>query len=152
MISVRVFKSLVIGISLFFMLTSCSHFQNLASQNQTPVGCENSVIYKNIPNPKLIGVVNIIVVNEGVIAYPKAKPFIKTGVESLLKALEDDSLTYVDFLTMVSDNVKWVNKYFGNRLVTYTEILSIFDSPLPIDSCDRDLIKAHLLKIKNLVN
>ena len=147
----RFIKSLSICLSMMFILSGCSYFQDLASQNQIPVGCENSVIYKNLPSPKLVSVVNIIVVNEGVIAFPKAKPFIKTGVDSLLKALEDDSLTYVDFLTMVSDNVKWVNKYFGNRLVTYTELLSIFDSPLPIDVCDRNMIKAHLYKIKNLV-
>lgn len=68
------------------------------------------------------------------------------AIRGLLTALADDQVTYVELAQVAAQNVKWVNSYFGNRLLVYSELLCLFDQPIPIDKCDRELIQIHLNK------
>lgn len=134
---------LVILLIVSMMLCSC------ASTGQTtspPPGCESSLIYAKVPAPKLLGAGALIATSELSNRYPEAKKYMFGAIRNLLAAMKDEQITYVELAQAAVQNVTWVNKYFGNRLMVYSEVLSVFDQPIPIDPCDRELIEAHLNK------
>lgn len=116
-----------------------------------PTGCEQSIIYDHLPAPKIAGGVILIAVSELARSQPKAQPYILGAIDAVLQLLEDDRLTYVELASAAVQQVSWVNEYFGNRLLVYSEILSAFDRPIPLYPCDRDLIRAHLKKQRVLL-
>ena len=133
-------------LGLCFCLQACSMADILTSAAQRPAGCEQSIIYDHLPAPQLSGAVILIAVSELARSQPKVQPYILGAIDAVLKLLEDDQLTYVELASATVQQVAWVNQYFGNRFLAYSEILSAFDRPIPLYACDRDLIRAHLTK------
>lgn len=142
---------MIIAVALCLFLQACSTMGILTSATQRPPGCEQSIIYDHLPAPKLSGAVILIAVSELARSQPKAQPYILGAIDAVLKLLEDDQLTYVELASAAMQQVSWVNEYFGNRLLVYSEILSAFDQPVPLYACDRDLIRAHLTKQRVLL-
>lgn len=121
-------------------ITSCS-----TTPTTRPAGCENSIIYKVTGDqPSLASAISTIVITEALIAKPEAAPYVRGAIENLLGLLEDDQVTYIEFATAATQNIKWVNQYFGQRLAVYTPLLSAFDKQIPISQCDTDLIRKDL--------
>lgn len=143
-------KLLLFAIALCILLQACGSVNGLGTAAR-PAGCEQSLIYDHLPAPKLSGAVILIAVSELARSQPKAQPYILGAIDAILKILEDDQLTYVELASAAMQQVAWVNEYFGNRLLIYSEILSAFDQPVQLSACDRDLIKAHLIKQRVMV-
>lgn len=139
------------AVLLCLLLQACGMTGMLTSATQRPAGCEQSLIYDHLPAPKLSGTVILIAVSELARSQPKAQPYLLGAIDAILKLLEDDQLTYVELASASVQQVAWVNEYFGNRLLVYSEILSAFDQPIPLYPCDRDLIQAHLTKQRVLL-
>ena len=142
---------MLLTLALCLVLQACSTSGMLTSATQRTAGCEQSIIYDHLPAPKLSGAVILIAVSELARSQPKAQPYILGAIDTILKLLEDDQLTYVELASAAVQQVAWVNEYFGNRLLIYSEILSAFDQPIPLYPCDRDLIRAHLTKQRVLL-
>lgn len=139
----RPFLLMIILTVLSMMLCSCA---STGQATTPPPGCESSLIYAKIPAPKLAGAGALIATSELSNRYPEAKKYMLGAFMRVLHALGDDRITYLELAQLALQNVKWVNENFGNRLMVYSEILSVFDQPIPIDHCDRELIEAHLNK------
>lgn len=145
-------KSFCLFAVLFcLLLQACGMTGMLMSATQRPAGCEQSIIYDHLPAPKLSGAVILIAVSELAHSQPKAQPYLLGAIDAILKLLEDDQLTYVELASAAVQQVAWVNEYFGNRLLIYSEILSAFDQPVQLSACDRELIKSHLTKQRVLL-
>lgn len=133
-------------VAMCALLQACSTAQILTAANQRPAGCEKSVIYDHVPAPKLTGGVILITVSELAKTYPSARPYLMGAIDAILDVLKDDKVTYAELAMRAAQQLKWVNSYFGIRLLAYSDLIAIFDQPIPIYACDRDLIKAHLTK------
>ena len=132
---------------LCFLLQACASTpMNALVSDARPAGCEQSLIYDHVPAPKIASGVLIIAVSELVRARPEARPYLVGAFDRLLSALEDNELTYVELATIAADQISWVNQYFGDRLLIYSALLGVFDRPIPLYPCDRDLIRKHLQK------
>lgn len=142
---------MILALTLCLILPACSTVGLLTSATQRPAGCEQSIIYDHLPAPRLSGAVILIAVSELARSQPKAQPYLLGAIDAVLKLLDDDQLTYVELASAAVQQVSWVNEYFGNRLLIYSEILSAFDRPIPLYPCDRDLIRAHLTKQRVLI-
>lgn len=141
---VAAFWAVVVVFLVFFwsaVLSGCAGTQT----RQIPAGCEGSMIYAKT-NPEALNAVGLISVSELTRFYPSARPFLVGACEDLRDMLEDSRITYVELAQAAVQRVAWVNSNFGARLLVYTELLSMFDKPVPLDPCDADLIRAHLGK------
>lgn len=111
-----------------------------------PIGCEKSLVYK-IPNADALGSAGIVALTIGTQFKPDAKPYICNFANIVLQALKDDKLTYLDFATMITDHVKWINSYFGSSVLVFQAMFATFDKPVPLDPCDVSYLKRNMLAL-----
>jgi hypothetical protein len=111
-----------------------------------PSGCEKSVIYSRFACPmdqnsssKLVEYSHLTLRS-----FQGAKRHVHGLLLRILAILNDDQATYLDVAQLVIQNIKWINTYYGYRLVSYSEILFRFDQPKSLDVCDRELIKSQI--------
>lgn len=136
------------------LISGCAGWKTKVSEFNKPTrpaGCEQSLFYDYMPAPQLEGTVELIGISILVKNYPASKPFILKFATSMLKSLDDDQLTYLDFVTIANDNVKWINKYFGAPLVQFQPFMVPFDRPIPIYQCDRDILKKRFTELAAIV-
>jgi len=131
---------LLLAFAVCTLIFGCATVQT----KTVPTGCEDSVIYKNVPTPELVGVGLVIAMSEAARQYPQAKPYIINILSALTNMLSQDKPTYAGFALKAAENIAWVNDNFGARLVLLQPIIYYFDSPLPISACDLALIRNHL--------
>jgi hypothetical protein len=132
------FKNLSSILIVLFLVAGC------ATTPTIPAGCGKSVIYKSVPNADLIGTLGVVAIAEGMAVKPEAKVFICGMSTSMMTALTDEKLTYLDFATILTDNVKWLNTYFGQRILIYKALFIEFDKPIAISPCDHDYLMRNL--------
>lgn len=121
------------------MVTGCA---TLPSGNQIPPGCENSVVYKNVPYADLMGGVMTVagletykfaVVNKGL----DPAPFV-AAVENISIALDNPSLTYPGFVVALAQTNEQVMAYGGLELVFLATLVdSMYKTDMVMDACDR---------------
>lgn len=152
-IELRSFRGHSFALHAALLVLLCMVMQGCASapmnalvSDTRPAGCEQSLIYDHVPAPRLAGGVLIIAVSELVRARPEARPYLVGAFDRLLSALGDNELTYIELATIAAEQISWVNQYFGDRLLIYSDLLGVFDRPIPLYPCDRDLIRKHLQK------
>lgn len=144
-------KAFVLGLVLMFCTTitmiGCSSTgTNLSSltTNTIPTGCENSLIYKTIPNVKAVDAI-LQIANLEAIKYDAWKVEEAKGVvQAMLDLLNQENLTYSSFIQYAVANVKWLNENVATESVIVINYIDELNKPLPIDHCDIELLKTHL--------
>jgi len=133
----------------FFTCSSCIALVD--QMTERPAGCEQSIIYDRLPAPKVSGAVLLIAVNEAAHAKPEVVMYILGSIDSILEVLQDDQVTYVELAMQAAQQISWINTYFGNRVLVYSELIAAFDRPVPLYPCDRMLIRNHLKKQRDML-
>ena len=138
-----------IWICLLFALTACSF-----RQVEPPVGCEESVIYKELAGGRevcsIITIAHAVALTED--AY-KAQDALEV-VESLERMLDvygglPTSVTYSQFIAEAIRHVRGLNqKYKALLMIITQEVEYAFQLEIPINQCDRDLIRGCLKRVK----
>ena len=127
------------AIFAFTMATGCA---TLDQGQQVPPGCENSVVYKNVPYADLMGG---IVTIAGLETYKYAvvqqgldpAPFIE-AIENITIALDNPSLTYPGFVAAIAQTNEQVMKYAGLEIMFLASLVdSMNNQNLAMDACDR---------------
>ena len=132
---------MILIISLIFFISGCAQFKSfVASVNFVPSGCEDSVIYANVPAPKITAGILYI----SVLELSKTNQGFKNWILKILDHAEElannKNITYIQFSTSVLSEIKNINKYWGSEIIIVTQTLDYFDKPITIGQCDRDLI------------
>lgn len=121
------------------MVTGCA---TLTSQ-QIPTGCENSVVYNNVPYADLMGGVMSVA---GLETYKYAvlkqgldpEPFI-AAVENITVMLDNPSLTYPGFVAALAQMNEQVMRYAGIEIVFLASLVnSMNQQNMVMDTCDRE--------------
>lgn len=128
----------------FVIIVICLTLIGCATPGTFPKGCENSVIYQTVPQADLVGVFGVVAIAEGLALKPEARPLMCSMTKSMMDVLDKQQITYLDFATILTDNVKWLNTYFGARILIYKQLFIAFDQPVNIDKCDLDYLKRNL--------
>jgi len=114
-----------------------------------PAGCEQSVIYKVATRmhttPQMIGALFQI----GSIELIKSKPTVASQLVQFLNeldvALEDDTLTYLELVVLIQVRVRNLQTQYGHEImILLTTFMNQLSQPIPLDQCDRSMIRKHI--------
>lgn len=138
----------------FILVVLCALFMCSCASRQIvpPAGCENSILYSQLGNQLLevdaiLKVANVVAIKEDV--YTRAQAL--NAIDNLILVLNSNP-SYLDFGMMVWEMVEDVNQTTRIEVLLVSEyLLESFNSPIPIDPCDKDLIVLHLEKQKRLI-
>lgn len=131
---------IAILIATMFILAGCAGYQKLvANLNTPPAGCEDSLVYKFIPQPSITMLLSSIpyehlINNDGYLKWARS---INTLAVDLLK---NDTTTYRGFAVAILAESTMANQWWGSTLVSVADILSNFittGGDKPITACDR---------------
>ncbi|GEM_PF-5549392 len=136
---------LAILVCLVISLPSCKTTQQAVSP---PAGCEESILYKNLQAARVVDAALVIGISVAATNHPETKPYLEKAVDALSEMLDDNQVTYVEFLEAAVTNVKWLNSYCGTALLAVSPVMAEFDRPIPINACDTRLLKEHLAREK----
>jgi hypothetical protein len=135
---------------VFTLMTGCAttNTGGGGTGNNIPPGCENSLVYKNVPNADLMaGVVTI----AGLEAYKyfvknkgDSKPVI-VALENAKAALENPELTYTQFAAVMVQTNEYTAKYAGLEVMFLATLIdSMYQNETQMDNCDRNFFNRHL--------
>ena len=131
----------IVAVVIGFGLIGCT-----PSTVNIPTGCENSLIYKSVPDVKATGVIlqlaNLEALKNNVWKASEAKGIIN----GLLDMLNMENITYATFIQQAVANVKWLNENVAAETVIIINYVDALNKPIPIDKCDIGLLKTHLQK------
>jgi len=135
-------------IILTVFLSACGTINwDLTAPPDIPPGCENSLILKNLPTPKIADLgIKIAVVQVAKMGY---KQEVLNGIDDILAKIAkirsgEEKMTGEDFVTFISNYVGGFNTDIGIELMIVLDTINVLNSPVPIDSCDLDIIENHL--------
>jgi len=146
-IEVMLQKCFVLLFALLFSAGGCGTIDlDLTQPDEIPPGCENSLILKYVPAPKVIDVgLKIAVVQVAKLGYKEEVKTAITDVLWMLPETKDDNLkTGAEFVSYIMTRVNFLNKYAGVELVIVSETLNVIDVNIPLDWCDIEIIRKHL--------
>ena len=138
----------IVVVCLVFCMLGC------AGTDVTPrVGCENSLILKQIPDVKgvdfLLRLANVEALRHGL--YTKSEAL--EVIAKLEELTNSKYVTYADLAAEVIKYVDWVNEHAGVEVFMIMDYLNGFkDVAVTINDCDRDLFIDHLERQKFYVN
>lgn len=123
---------LAILICLVIFLPSCKTTQQAVSP---PAGCEESILYKNLQAARVADAALVIGISVAATNHPETKPYLEKAVDRLSEMLDDNQVTYVEFLEAAVANMKWLNS--SPRITMTTSNWSIPGAALPRASSRR---------------
>jgi len=120
----------------------------LTGKPEIPAGCEDSLLYRIVPNPAAVDTLLALGVFEFVKHNPKARRDIERALDFIDVALADENLTYLGLATLVAGQADGLTRKYGAEILVISEILRGLDREIPMSTCDRELIRAHVAKQK----
>jgi hypothetical protein len=145
-------KKLVSLVLFLFLFGVCSCASLNVISDKRPAGCEESIIYAKIPNPKTAGIAVELANITFVKHYPLAKASVLSSLGKVETLLNNDPVTWKELITMVTGEVNSIKNNFGIELLILSGYLKVLDNPLPINKCDKDLLLNHVKEQKMYIN
>ncbi len=122
-----------------------------------PEGCEDSLIYKYMPSPKVTDTLLQVAMYNVVVEAPKSKADVLNVIaklDAVLLPIENGATTLnaADFVALVMQEVSELNNRWGVSLLIIGQSIGTLSVPSPLTQCDARLIRAHLAKQKQWVS
>ena len=121
-----------------------------ALKDEPPEGCENSLIYKYVPKPKIVGGVirlgNMAAMRESL--YTKEQAL--NSIYMIKGLLDQPNLTYFYLMDAVNPLIKKVN--YGTEVMMVSTAFMDIDKEVPLDPCDRELLLRLTEKLITEIN